>query len=174
MKELSIIKRAQASQNQISPQNRNQNQNQNFRRNQPPNRPREDDQQITPPFHQNYVSEVEETIEQIEEDDINMLGVDNDDFEVHYIRKQGIYTPYDDKRAEDESYYQEMENVIIETPKEYDLRSKNNMETPKNKTSKSSTKNSPVSKPKNIKQKDKIVAVNYDKFKEKGIKINEK
>ena len=56
MKEMSIIKRAQASQNQTAPQNRNQNQNQNFRRNQPQNRPREDDKQITPPFHQNYVS----------------------------------------------------------------------------------------------------------------------
>ena len=61
MEEMSIIKRAQANQNQTTPENRNQNQNQNLRRNQPPNRPREDDQQITPPFHQNYVSEVEET-----------------------------------------------------------------------------------------------------------------
>ena len=61
MKKMSILERAQASQNQTSPQNRNQNQNQNFRRNQPPSRPREDDQQITPPFHQNYVSEVKET-----------------------------------------------------------------------------------------------------------------
>ena len=39
---MSIIKRAQASQNQPAPQNRNQNHN--LRRNQPPNRPREDDQ----------------------------------------------------------------------------------------------------------------------------------
>ena len=59
----------------------------------------------------------EETIEEIEEDDINMLGVDNDNFDVHYNRKQGLYTPYDDKREEDEYYYQELENVIIETPK---------------------------------------------------------
>ena len=42
-----------------------------------------------------------------------MLGVENDTFDVHYNIKQGIYTPYDDKRAEDESYYQDMENVII-------------------------------------------------------------
>ena len=91
MKEMSIIKRAQASQNQISPQNRNQNQNQNLRRNQPPNRPREDDQQITRPFHQNYVGEAEDTIEQIEEDDINILGVHNDDFEVHYDRKNKFF-----------------------------------------------------------------------------------
>ena len=59
MKKMSILEREQASQNQTAPQNRNQNQNQNFRRNQPPNRPREDDQHITPPFQQNYVSEVE-------------------------------------------------------------------------------------------------------------------
>ena len=52
-------------------------------------------------------------LKEIEEDDINMLGVDNDDFEVDYNRKQTLYTPYDDKRAEDESYYQDMENVII-------------------------------------------------------------
>ena len=56
-------------------------------------------------------------IEQTEEDDINMLGVDNDDFEVHYNRKQGLYTPYDDKRDDNEYYYQNMENVIIETSK---------------------------------------------------------
>ena len=60
MEEMSIIKRAQASQNQTAPQNENQNQNQNFRRNQPPNRPRKDDQQITPPFQKNCISEVEE------------------------------------------------------------------------------------------------------------------
>ena len=44
MKKMSILERAQASQNQTAPQYKNQNQNQNFRRNQPPNRPREDDQ----------------------------------------------------------------------------------------------------------------------------------
>ena len=104
MKEMSIIKRAQASQNQTTPQNRNQNQNQNFRRNQPPNRPREDDQQITPPFHQNFLSEVEKTKKITEEDDINLFGVDDNSFEVHYDKKQGLYTPYDDKRDDDKNY----------------------------------------------------------------------
>ena len=103
-----------------------------------------------------------------------MLGVDNDDFEVHYNRKQGLYTPYDDKRVEDEIYYQELENVIIETPKEYDLRSKSNQETPKTKTSENSAKNSPVNKPKVTKQKGKTVVGNSDKIKEKGTQINEK
>ena len=55
------------------------------------------------------------TYEITEEDDINMLGVDNDDFEVHYDRKQGLYTPYDDKSDDDEIYYQDMENFIIES-----------------------------------------------------------
>ena len=117
MKKMSILERVQGSQNKNAPQNRNQNPNQYFRRNQPLNRPREDDQQITPPLHQNYISEVEETYEIIEEDDINMMWVDNDDFEIHYNRKQGLYTPYDDKRDDDENYYQDMENVIIEPQK---------------------------------------------------------
>ena len=102
-----------------------------------------------------------------------MLGVDNDDFEVYYNRKQGLYTPYDDKRGEDEFYYQEMENVIIETTKEYDLRSKSNQETPKTKTSENSTQNSTINKPNVIKQREKIVAVNSNKNKEKGTQNNE-
>ena len=55
-----------------------------------------------------------------------MLGVGSDHFDVPIIRKQGLYTPYNDKRIEDEHYYQQLENFIIETPPEYDLRSKKN------------------------------------------------
>ena len=80
-----------------------------------------------------------------------MLGVDNDDFEIHYDRKQGLYTPYDDKRDEDESYYQEMENFIIESQREYDLRSKSNQQNPNNKTSDKSTQNNTINKPKIVK-----------------------
>ena len=69
-----------------------------------------------------------------------MLGVGSDHFDVPINRKQGLYTPYDDERTEDERYYQELENVIIETPKEYDLRSKKSQEAPKKKTSENSTK----------------------------------
>ena len=103
-----------------------------------------------------------------------MLGVDNDDFEVHYTRNQGLYTPYDYKREEDEYYYQEMENVIIETTKEYDLRSKNNLETPNNKTYDNSSQNNTINKPKITKQKDKTVAGNSDKGKERSTQKNEK
>ena len=85
-----------------------------------------------------------------------------------------MYTPYDDKRAKDKYYYQEMKNVIIETSRGYDLRSKSNQETPKNQTSDKSAKNSLVNKPKTAKQKDKTVAANSDKNKEQGTQINEK
>ena len=174
MKKMSILERAQASQSQTAPQNRNQNQNQNFRRNQPPNRPMEDDHYVTPPFHQNYVSEVEETNEIIEEDDINMLAVDNDDFEIHYDRKKGLYTPYDDRRDDDENYYQDMENVIIEPQREYDLRRKTSQQTPNTKTSDKYSQKNTVNKPKVVKQKEKTVAVNSDKGKEKDTQNKEK
>ena len=136
--------------------------------------PSEEDQQIAPPFHQNYVSEIEETYEMTTEDDINMLGVDNDDFEIHYDRKKGLYTPYDDRRDDDENYYQYMENVIIEPQKEYDLRRKTSQQNLNNKTSKKSSQNNTATKPKVVKQKDKIEAVNSSNGKEKDTQNKEK
>ena len=46
MKEMSIIKRAQANQNQTAPRNRNQN----YRRENNQEKQNENDQQIRPPF----------------------------------------------------------------------------------------------------------------------------
>ena len=53
------------------------------------------------------MSEVGETDEIAEDNNINMLEVDNDDFEIHYDKKQGLYTPYDDKEM--------MTKIIIKT-----------------------------------------------------------
>ena len=61
-----------------------------------------------------------------------------------------------------------MDNVIIETQREYDLRSKTSQQTPNTKTSDKYSQNNTPTKPKVVKQKDKIVAVNSDKGKEKG------
>ena len=77
-----------------------------------------------------------------------MLGVDNDDFEIRYYREQGLYTPYDDKRDDYENCYQDMENVIIESQREYDLRSKTNQPTVNTKTSDKSSQNNTTTKPK--------------------------
>ena len=63
-----------------------------------------------------------------------------------------------------------MENVIIETTKEYDLKSKKNLESPNNKTSNKSAQNSTVNKPKVTKQKDKTMVVFLIKIKRKALK----
>ena len=62
--------------NQPNPQNRNQNQN--FRRDPPQNKPRENDQQIRPPFHENYVDEVERDMERLNENHLNLIGSDSE------------------------------------------------------------------------------------------------
>ena len=51
MKEMSIIKKAQANQNQATPRNRNQN----YRREKNQEKQNENYQHIRPPFQQNYV-----------------------------------------------------------------------------------------------------------------------
>ena len=113
------------------------------------------------------MSEVEGTDEITEEDDINLFGVDDDDFEVHYDRKKGLYTPYIDKRDDNENCCQDMENAITETSKEYELIIKSSQQTPNNKTSDKYYQNNTATKPKTVKQKNKSVDVNSGKGKEK-------
>ena len=67
-----------------------------------------------------------------------------------------------------------MENVIIESQREYDLRSKTNQGTPKTKPSDKSSQNNTVNKPKVVKQKEKTVVGNSDKGKDKGTQNNAK
>ena len=55
-----------------------------------------------------------------------------------------------------------------------DLRSKTSQKTPNTKTSEKSSQNSTTTKPKIVKQKDKAVAINSDKGREKGTQNNEK
>ena len=72
-----------------------------------------------------------------------MLGVSNEDSDFLHERKQGLYTPYDDRGPETNYYEQYSENAIIGSPKQYDLRSKKNQETPRNKTSDKVSKTNP-------------------------------
>ena len=58
--------------------NQPQNQNHNFRKNPPQMRQRDTNQQIRPPFQENYVGENEGMTEEPEETIINMLGVSNE------------------------------------------------------------------------------------------------
>ena len=75
---------------------------------------------------------------------MNMLEVNNEDSNFLHKGKQGLYTPYDDRRLETEYCEQDFKNSIIVAPKQYDLRSKKNPKTPKKKTPDNSSKNSPV------------------------------
>ena len=67
-----------------------------------------------------------------------------------------------------------MENVIIDSQREYDLRRKTSQQTPNTKISEKSSQNNTTTKPKVVKQKNKTVAVNSDKGREKGTQNNEK
>ena len=75
MERLNLSEREPPRQNQANPQNKNRNQN--FRRDPPQNRKIYNDQQIRPPFQENYVREEEgmET-ERLEENHVNMIGSD--------------------------------------------------------------------------------------------------
>lgn len=66
MDRMNVNERAYTRENQTAPQNRNQtqNQNQNFWRNPPQNRQRDSDQQIRPPFQENYIDEYGGIIEE--------------------------------------------------------------------------------------------------------------
>ena len=62
----------------VSNQNRNHNQNQNFRRNNnTPNRQRESDQQVIPPFQEKFLDEDKGIIEESKGTAINMFEIDN-------------------------------------------------------------------------------------------------
>ena len=90
MEWISINKRAPPRDNQKNPQNRNQNQN--FRRDLPQNRPRENDQQIKPPFQDNYVDEGERDIEQPDESHLNLIGFDSEG-EVFLTEEEQDFSP---------------------------------------------------------------------------------
>ena len=120
------------------------------------------------------MNEDEEKNEQIEYDHINMLGVSNEDSNFLHERKQGLYTPYDDRRSKTDYYEKYSESAIIGSPKKYDLRSKKNQETPRSKTSDKSAKNNPKNVSKKIAEIHKTVVVNSDPNKGKNTQANEK
>ena len=77
MEIINLNERAPPRENQEKPQNINKNQN--FRRDPPQIKQRENDQQIRPPFQDNYVDEEERETEQTEESHVNLIGSDNED-----------------------------------------------------------------------------------------------
>lgn len=76
MQRVDINDQVQMRENQNSPQNRNQN----FRRNVPQIKQREQkdpDQQIQPPFQENYTDDEGNIIEDLDDSQINLMGIND-------------------------------------------------------------------------------------------------
>ena len=87
MDKISLNERASLRENQENPQNINRNQN--FRRDPPQNRQRDNDQQIRPPFQENYVDEEETKTKESEENHVNLID-SNNEVDVFLIEEETI------------------------------------------------------------------------------------
>ena len=76
MEKINLSERTPPMENQANPQNINRNPK--FRRDPPQNRPRDNDQQISPPFQDNYVDEEGRESKELEENHVNLIGSDNE------------------------------------------------------------------------------------------------
>ena len=88
MERINLSERTPPRENQPNPQNRNRNQN--LRRDPPQIKPRENDQQIRPPFQENYVDEVERDMEPLDENHLNLIGSDSEG-EVFLIEEEQVF-----------------------------------------------------------------------------------
>ena len=123
-----INEKAPIRDNQPNPQIRNRNQN--FRREQPQNIPRDNDQQVRPPFNENYVEEDDRDSEPLDEHHLNLIGSDNEGEVYLTEEEQAFFSP-----DQDETNYEdlddpaiEFQNAIEEAHMQYDLRSKRNQD----------------------------------------------
>jgi hypothetical protein len=138
MDRLDIADRTPPRENQPGPQIRNPN----FRRNQPQIRQREQreqrgpDQQIRPPFQENYVDEGEEIVEDLDDVHINLMGINDNDSVFLTQEEHDLFllsqTEIDHEESED--YKQGFENAIMEVHRQYNLRSKKSTDNPTKKT----------------------------------------
>ena len=78
MENINVTERASLRENYHAPQNRNQN----VRRNPHQIKQREQrgpDQQIRPPFKENYPDDDGEIVEEVEDNQINLMGINDDE-----------------------------------------------------------------------------------------------
>ena len=126
MERINLNERVVPRENQPSPQNRNQN----FRRNPPQIRQREQrgpNQKIRPPFQENYVDEDEGVVEELEEIQINQMGITNEDIVFLAKEEQDLFslTQTEVEFEKSKDYKQGFENAIMEVHRKYNLRRKN-------------------------------------------------
>lgn len=145
MERINLNERTPPRENQPNPQNRNRNQN--FIRYPPQIRQREIDQQIRPPFQDNYMDEEERETEQPEENVVNLIGSDNEGDVFRIEEEQGLFSWNKNDRKnyeESEEYNLGFKNDIMEVHRQYDLRSKNNQEASKTNKQETAIKKTPV------------------------------
>jgi hypothetical protein len=142
MERLYIIDRNPPRENQPGPQIKNPN----FRRNPPQIRQREpreqreqreqrgSDQQIRPPFQENYADEEEETIEGLDDVHINLMGINDNDSIFLTQEEHDLFPLSQTEVDEEESEQQAFENAIMEVHRQYNLRSKNSNDNPTKKS----------------------------------------
>ena len=101
----------------VSNQNKNQNHNQNqkFRRNNTtPNRQRESDQQVIPPFQEKFLDEDEGIIEESEGNAINMLETKDSIHNCYTEEDQPSPSYWDEERSESNDYRLGFEDAILQ------------------------------------------------------------
>ena len=114
----------------------NQNINQNFRRNNiAPNRQRDSDQQVIPPFQEIFLDEDEGIVEESEENAINMFETDNSIHNCSTEEDQPSPSCWDEEILESEDYRLGFENSIKQVREQYELRSKKSLDNSKPKAS---------------------------------------
>ena len=107
--------------------NQNQNQNQNFRRNNnAPNRQRESDQQVIPPFQEKFLDEDEGIIEESEGNTINMFETEDSVLNCDSEEDQPSPSYWDEEKLETEDYRLGFENAMMQVREQYELRRKKN------------------------------------------------
>ena len=105
MERINLSERTPPRENQANPQNRNRNPN--FRRDPPQNRLRDNDQQIRPPFQDNYVDEEGRETEELEENHVNLIGSDNEGDVFLTEEEQGFFSSdQTETNYEESEYYQ--------------------------------------------------------------------
>ena len=155
--------------------NQNRNQNQNIRRNNAaPNRQRESNQKIIPPFQEKILDEDEGIIEESEGNTINMFEAE--DSVLNYDSEDDQPSPsyWDEEWLETEDYRLGFEDSMLQVREQYELRRKKIQDTSKAKTPEVTIKKRPNKSSKASATDNKTTAESSGKHKEKDNQNNEK
>jgi len=162
MEKISLNERTPPRENQFNPQNRNRNHN--FRKDPPQIRQRENDQQIRPPFQDNYVDEEEREPGELKENHVNIIGSNDKDKNFLTKEEKRMFSskPNEKSYEDSEDYKLGFENTILEVHRQYDLRRKKNQDVPKTNQSNTGVRKTPEHIPKRTTENTSTMAKKAD------------